>query len=273
MRKQVLILAGGLGTRLRPLTETCPKPMVQVAGEPFLHWQILDLKEQGYTDIVLLVAYLGDQVRDHFGDGSKYGVNISYSFETEPLGTGGAIRLACETLGDQLDDDFMIVNGDSFLRAPLDDVAGFFEEGRFDAIVTTYDNGRSSGGPATPVPNNLKIKNQMVVEYEKAAGLEKGFTDVDSGIYVVKKSLFVPDAKSNAAKSKTVAHPTAHLGAKFQLEDILRPLIAKRTYGAFRVDARFYDIGTPERLREFEDFVRSERAAGRLHGREPEGVR
>lgn len=265
MRKQVMILAGGLGTRLRPITETCPKPMVPVAGEPFLHWQILDLKEQGYTDIILLVAYLGEQVRDHFGDGSNWGVRIEYSFETEPLGTGGAIRHAIKTLGDLVEDDFLIVNGDSFLRAPLDDLAGFFEEGRFDAVVTTYDNGAAAAKaaglatwvPTTPVPNNLKVKNQIVLEYEKAAGLAKGFDRVDSGIYAVKKSLFT----------------TSDFGTKFQLEDVTRPLIARRTLGAFAVDARFYDIGTTERLKEFEEFVTTEKAAGRLHGREPEGVR
>lgn len=255
MRKQVLILAGGLGMRLRPLTEKCPKPMMLVQGEPFLHWQILDLKQQGYTDIVLLVSYLGEQVRNHFGDGSNYGVRIEYSFETEPLGTGGAIALAIKTLGDGLDDDFIVINGDSFLRAPLDDVAGFFEEGTFDAVVTTFDNGLKSGLPSTPVPNNLKVKNQIVVDYEKAAGLEKGFDRVDSGIYFLKKDLF-----------------TDLLKTPYQLEDVLRPLIAARRFGTFAVDARFYDIGTVERLAEFEAFVSSELAAGRWTGQEPEGV-
>lgn len=260
MRKQVAILAGGLGTRLRPLTEKFPKPMVPVAGEPFLHWQILDLKEQGYTDIVLLVSYLGEQIQKYFGDGSKWGVAISYSFETEPLGTGGALRLAVQNLGDSLEEDFMIMNGDSFLRAPLDDVAGFFEEGSFDAIVTTFDNGLNSKLPATPVPNNLKVKNRIVVEYRKAGGIENGFDRVDSGIYVVRKSLF---SEAN----------TASFGPKFQLEDVFLPLIKKHTYGGFEVHERFYDIGTPERLKEFEDFVIRERSQGRLHGREPEGVR
>jgi MurNAc alpha-1-phosphate uridylyltransferase len=260
MRKQVVILAGGLGTRLRPLTETCPKPMVPVAGEPFLHWQILDLKEQGYTDIILLVSYLGGQIEGHFGDGSRWGVSITYCFEPEPLGTGGALKLATETLGDLLEDDFMILNGDSFLRAPLDDVAGFFEDGQFEAMVTTFDNGLTSGLAATPVPNNLKVKNRIVVGYQKAGGTEKGFDRVDSGIYVVKKSLFT-DTK------------TSSFGTKFQLEDVFKPLIPKHTYGGFEVVQRFYDIGTSERLKEFEDFVVSERQAGRLHGREPEGVR
>ncbi len=260
MRKQIVILAGGLGTRLRPLTETCPKPMVRVAGEPFLHWQILDLKEQGYTDIILLVSYLGEQVEKHFGNGSKWGVSITYSFEPEPLGTGGALKFAVENMGDSFDDDFMIFNGDSFLRAPLDDVAGFFEDGQFDAIVTTFDNGLKSRLAPTPVPNNLKVKNRIVVEYRKAGGIENGFDQVDSGIYVVKRSLFH-------------AQTTVALGPKFQLEDVFKPLIPKHTFGGFEVMQRFYDIGTSERLKEFEDFVVGERSSGRLHGREPEGVR
>lgn len=254
MRKQVLILAGGLGTRLRPITEKCPKPMVPVLGEPFLFWQMMDLKEQGYTDIVLLVSYLGEQVKEHFGDGQKWGLRLDYVFEKSPMGTGGAIRNAIDTLKDDLEDEFIIVNGDSFLRAPLDDLAGFFDEGRFEAIVTTYDNSEP-----TPVPNNLKVRNQLVVEYEKGAGREKGFECVDSGIYVVKKSIFL-------------SKEAERLQAPYQLEDVLRPMMAARSYGAFPVASRFYDIGTPERLREFEVFVAAEVAAGRLHGREPEGV-
>ena len=251
MRKQVAILAGGLGTRLRPLTEKCPKPMVPVCGEPFLHWQILDLKEQGYTDLVLLVAYLGEQIREHFGDGSNWGVNIEYSFEKEPLGTGGAIRNAL----DLFEDDFMIVNGDSFLHAPLDDIAGFFDEGRFEAVVTAFSD-KENKSSVLPVPNNLKVRNQMVVEYLKGGGKENGFNCVDAGIYVVKQQLF---ARFSA-------------GQKFQLEDVLQPLITNRTYGAFAVESRFYDIGTPERLLEFESFVSEERHSGRLHGNEPKGV-
>lgn len=249
MRKQVAILAGGLGTRLRPLTETCPKPMVPVCGEPFLHWQILDLKAQGYTDIVLLVAYLGEQVQEHFGDGARFGVSIEYSFEKTPMGTGGAVRNAL----DFLEDEFLLVNGDSFLQAPLDDLAGFFDEGRFDAVVTTHSN-----RPSTPVPNNLKVKNQTVIAYEKEAGADKGFECVDSGIHVVKKSLFLD--------------PLFAGREKFQLEEVLHPLIEKRAYGAFAVDRRFYDIGKPERLVEFESFVRDELQAGRFSGQGPEGV-
>lgn len=247
MRKQVAILAGGLGTRLMPLTEKFPKPMAPVMSQPFLHWQLLDLKEQGYTDIVLLVAYKGEQIREHFGDGSRLGLSIGYSFEPEPLGTGGAVVHAFESL----EDEFLVVNGDSFLRAPLDDFAGYFDEGRFEAVVTTYSN-----EPPTPVPNNLKVKNQIILEYEKEAGLAKGFTCVDSGIYCLKKTVF-------AGRSPKT---------KFQLEDVLKPLIEKRLYGAFAVDQRFYDIGTKERLAEFETYVRTETAAGRLQGREPEGV-
>ena len=106
--------------------------------------------------------------------------------------------------------------------------------------------------------NNLKVKNQTIIAYEKEAGAVKGFECVDSGIHVVKKSLFLD--------------PMLAGREKFQLEEVLHPLIDKRAYGAFAVERRFYDIGTPERLVEFESFVRDELRAGRFSGQGPEGV-
>src|SRR4029077_9597920 len=108
---QVLILAGGLGTRMRPITETIPKPMITVAGKPFLQHQLELLRGAGIAKVLLLVAYLGEQIREYFGDGAKFGCKISYSFEPAPLGTGGALKNAEA----QLQDDFVLVNGDTYL--------------------------------------------------------------------------------------------------------------------------------------------------------------
>lgn len=246
MRKQVVILAGGLGTRLRPLTEKCPKPLVPVAGEPYLHWQMLELKERGYTDVVLLVAYLGEMIEQHFGDGQSLGMQIEYAYEREPLGTGGALKNALELL----EDEFILMNGDSFLPVELDDLAGDFDAGRYEAMVAAYDN-----SVPTPVKNNLLVKNGTVWEYRREAGAESGFGYVDAGVYCLKKSVIA----------------NFQAGAKFQLEDVWKPLIAARQLGAFVVRERFYDIGTPERLAEFEAYVRAESARGRFSGREPEG--
>jgi len=227
--QQIVILAGGLGTRLRPLTEKCPKPMVPVAGKPFLFWQIEDLKAQGFKKILLLVAYLGEQVEAHFGDGREFGVQISYSFEPEPLGTGGALRHAFE----KLEAEFILLNGDSFLKAPLTEMLTSFHAGGCDAMVSVYNN-----RIAVPVIPNIQTAAGKVVAYRKDAGLASGFDKIDSGIYIVKRSLLEKKAEP-----------------RFQLADLWPPLIAQGRLGAFSVDERFYDIGTPERLKEFEEKV------------------
>jgi NDP-sugar pyrophosphorylase family protein len=223
-----VILAGGLGTRLRPITEKVPKPMVPVAGEPFLHWQLQDLKAQGYTRVLLLVAYLGEQVEAHFGNGSAFGMQLTYCYEVQPMGTGGAIKNARA----QLDDEFILLNGDSFLKAPLSQMEKAFQG--FDALVSTYDN-----RIATPVIPNIKTENGRVIGYEKDAGSEKGYREIDSGIYILKRSLIDNEARQT-----------------FMLADLWPPLIRAGRMAAFKVDERFYDIGTIERLKEFEEKVR-----------------
>ncbi len=227
---QVAILAGGLGTRLRPITEKVPKPMVPVAGQPFLHWQLSDLKEQGFRRVLLLVAYLGEQVEQHFGDGRRFGLELEYCYEPEPLGTGGALKNALA----QLDTEFILLNGDSFLKAPLSEMVRKFGGGDFEAMVSVYDN-----HDPVPVIPNLKVREGRVVEYEKDAGEARGFDRIDSGIYVMKRHLLEGRSES-----------------RFMLADLWPPLIAAGRLGAFEVNERFYDIGTVDRLREFEEKVR-----------------
>lgn len=229
-RRQVVILAGGLGTRLRPITEKIPKPMVPVAGMPFLHWQLEDLRLQGYHRVLLLVAYLGEQVETYFGDGRSRGMQLSYSYEPEPLGTGGALKLAMA----KLDDSFLLLNGDSFLRAPLSEFQAKFAASGQAAMVSVYDN-----HDAVPVIPNIKVKGDRVVGYQKDAGRENGYEMIDSGIYFMKRELLANYPEQ-----------------RFMLADLWPPLIAEGKLGAFIVNERFWDIGTPERLKEFEEKVR-----------------
>jgi NDP-sugar pyrophosphorylase family protein len=224
---QVVILAGGLGTRLRPLTEKIPKPMVPVREEPFLHWQLLDLKQQGYKRVLLLVAYLGEQIEAHFKDGSAFGLEIEYAYEPEPLGTGGALKNALPKLADE----FILLNGDSFLHAPL---AAMEEKLRSsDAVVSTYDN-----RIPTPVIANLKIRDELVIDYKKDAGQELGFDRIDSGVYLLKRRLI-----------------ENYPAERFMLADLWPTMIAAKRLAAFAVNERFYDIGTIERLKEFEEKI------------------
>src|SRR5258708_1931944 len=108
----IAILAGGLATRLRPITETIPKALVEIAGEPFLAHQLHLLRANGYERVVMCVGYLGEMVRDFAGDGSQFGMQVEYSFDGEALlGTAGALRKALPLLAD----DFSVIYGDSYL--------------------------------------------------------------------------------------------------------------------------------------------------------------
>ncbi|MDO8490029.1 MAG: nucleotidyltransferase family protein, partial [bacterium] len=108
---QAVILAGGLGTRLRPLTNTTPKPMIPINGRPFLEYTIEALRWHNITHILLLTGYLGEKVKAHFGDGAQHGVSISYSHEGQPIGVGGSLRLA----ESRLEDNFLLLYGDVYL--------------------------------------------------------------------------------------------------------------------------------------------------------------
>lgn len=113
-----LIIAGGEGERLRPLTTDRPKPMVAVAGRPILEHQIQWLQREGVTDIVLLCGYRSEVIREHFGDGSRFGLSVEYSIEDEPLGRGGALRLASSLLP-EVERVVIATNGDILTDQPL----------------------------------------------------------------------------------------------------------------------------------------------------------
>ena len=107
---KAIILAGGFGKRLKPLTDQRPKPMIEVLNVPIIEWQIRWLRKFHVKDFILCVGYLSEQIFDHLGDGSKFGVRVEYSVEEEPLGTGGALKNAKGFLADQ--GSFFMLNGD-----------------------------------------------------------------------------------------------------------------------------------------------------------------
>lgn len=229
MTNQAVILAGGLGTRLRPITEKIPKPLVEVAGKPFLHWQLSEVALQGITDVVLLVAYLGEQIEKTFGNGNKLGLNIRYVYEKEPMGTGGALKNAFPVL----EDEFILLNGDSFLSAPLLEMLQALRKSDNEVVMSVYDNEEP-----TPVPLNLELSGDLIVKYQKGGGPEAGCTHVDAGVYALKKKVLLRTNRD-----------------RFQLEELWPDLIGESKLVAFPVDERFYDIGTPERIKEFEEIV------------------
>src|SRR5690348_11378619 len=133
----VAILAGGLATRLRPLTETIPKALVEVRGEPFIAHQLRLLETNGVRRVVLCVSYLAEMVRDFVGDGGRFGIEVEYSLDGPVLrGTAGAIRQALPLLGDA----FFVLYGDSYLPCDYAGIAAAFEQSGKPALMTVFRN-------------------------------------------------------------------------------------------------------------------------------------
>jgi NDP-sugar pyrophosphorylase family protein len=127
----VVIMAGGMGLRLRPLTENTPKPMIPVGGKPMVQHTIESLRAEGFVDFVLAINYLGDQIEGHFGDGSGLGVRITYVKEEQPLGTGGALSL----LEGAFTAPIVVINGDVLLSARLADMLNYHHSHSADITV------------------------------------------------------------------------------------------------------------------------------------------
>lgn len=227
---QAVILAGGLGTRLGEITRHIPKPMVSVAGVPYLEHQLRLLREQGFTDVVLLTGYLGEQIQEYFGDGGGLGLSLHYSRELTPQGTGGALREASELLAS----DFLLLYGDSYL--PIDYRAVMESLRASDAlgVVVAYDNRLGD----TSVKNNLGISPGGVVSrYHKTNADLPGLHFVEAGVLAFRRE---------------VVDLIPAQGQVSLEEEVFTRLIPEGKLRAVITEQRFYDIGTPERLKAIE---------------------
>jgi NDP-sugar pyrophosphorylase family protein len=233
---QAVILAGGLGTRLLPLTEAIPKPMVQVAGSPYLKHQLQLLAEQQIRDVVLLTGYLGDQIESYFGDGASLNLRISYSREQSPLGTGGALRQARELL----QDSFLLIYGDSYLPIRYADAMERLTSSGAEGVVVVYDNRLAD----TSVKNNIELDDSgYVSRYEKDSPDRLSF--VEAGVLALRRSVleWLPPGVVSLEK------------------EIFPKLIAAKQLAALVTTQRFYDIGTPDRLAAIEAWFSAGRKA------------
>jgi NDP-sugar pyrophosphorylase family protein len=235
---QAVILAGGLGTRMRPITETIPKPMISVAGKPFLQHQLELLSRAGIERALLLVAYLGQQIQEYFGDGAKFGCKVSYSFETSPLGTGGALKNAKR----QLQDRFVLVNGDTYLAIDYRALVKQLAEVNCSALIVAYEKPATISReiPASILPNNLGVSsNGLVSAYRKRN--PEGLSHIDAGVIVLKKEILAG----------------LRAGQKCSLEEEVYPsLIERGEMRAWVTREPFYDMGSPAGLAALEEKLR-----------------
>ena len=226
----VAILAGGLATRLRPITEKVPKLLVEVAGEPFFSHQIRLLRAAGLNRIVLCVGYLGERVVEEYGDGAKWGVSIDYSFDgPKLLGTGGALIRALPKLGDA----FYVLYGDSYLPIDYHAVGDFFLRSGQLGLMTVYENrGRYD-------TSNVWFENGSINVYDKKNRLPQ-MHHIDYGLGAFRAAAFDGFARD----------------AVVDLAEVQKALIARRQLAGFEIAQRFYEIGSHEGLKELDELLR-----------------
>ncbi len=229
---QAVILAGGLGTRFRPLTLNTPKSMIPVEGRPYLEYQLRYLKSYNITEILLCTGYLGECIQDYFSDGQSMGLRIKYSYEKNPLGTGGALKNAM----DQLDDCFFLIYGDSFLPINYYSLEECFSKAEKSLLMVLYDNEND-----TTVTNNVSLNEDgMVTQYKKDSANSK-LKYVDAGVMVLKRDIMKLITPEQVVSLE---------------EEIFPDLIDRQECAGFITQERFYDIGTPNRLEHFELYLK-----------------
>lgn len=225
----VAILAGGLATRLRPLTETIPKSLVEVDGEPFVGHQLRLLKSAGLRRVVICAGYLGGMIRQYVGDGARFGLEVQYSFDgPQLLGTAGALRNARHLLGDR----FQVVYGDSYLACDYLDVQAAFDRSGRKALMTIYRNeGRYDS-------SNVEYAAGEIVAYDKEHRTGR-MSYIDYGLGVLSTSALdaVPEDRP------------------YSLAGLYADLLSQGQLAAYEVASRFYEIGSIAGLEETRKFL------------------
>lgn len=174
-RKTAIILAGGRGTRLRPLTYELPKPMMTIRGKPIMEYMIEQLKAADVYDLIISIGYLGEKIKAHFGDGSKFGVKIRYVEEKEPLGTGGAVK-SCENY---VHDDVLVLNGDNLFDFDLSKIYSFHKKERpFATIALTNQEKTSNFGV-------VNMNGSIITKFIEKPKTEQSSHLINAGIYVL----------------------------------------------------------------------------------------
>lgn len=219
MIKEAVILAGGLGTRLKGVITDIPKPMAPIAGKPFLEYILSFLLQQNFSRVVLSVGYKNETIKNYFGDNFK-GLEIDYAVENEPLGTGGAIKLALERVKAG---EVFILNGDTFLNANLENFSRFCREEKYDVgiVVKKMHNFDRYG--------TVSLDSGRVVQFNEKKPVEQGY--INCGLYFLNKKIIeqfqFPD--------------------KFSFEtEFLEKYTSQLKFGAYISNRYFIDIGIPE---------------------------
>lgn len=221
---QAVIMAGGKGTRIASVANNIPKPMIQICGKPVLQYQIECLEKQNITDIILVIGHLGSCIREYFGDGNRFNVQITYIEEREPLGTAGALYY----LKGNICDDFLLINGDIIFDVDVERFLKFHKEKAGYATIFTHPNNHPYDSGLVVSDKDGYVTKWMHKEDERSIYKNR----VNAGLHILSPMLL--ELFQEAKKTDLD-------------RDILKALISKRQLVAYDSPEYVRDMGTPQR--------------------------
>jgi N-acetyl-alpha-D-muramate 1-phosphate uridylyltransferase len=233
---QIVVLGGGLGSRLGPLAGGLPKSLIPILGEPFVHHQLRLLASQEIRDVVYVIGFRGDQIRAAVGDGRDFGLAVSYVDEGDELhGTGGALRFARDA--GSLEDVFGVLYGDSYLPVELGPIWAAFDASGSPALMTVLCNNDRWDR------SNAVFEDGRVVMYDKRIDARDARMQwIDYGLSVLRRD---------------VVESIPAGGAVSDLGDLYRDLSLRGDLAGFEVTTRFFEVGSPEGVAALESYLRS----------------
>ena len=227
---QAILLCGGMGTRLRSVVSDRPKPMADICGKPFLQYLLEMLREKGITEVIFALGYMGEMIEEYFQDGSVFGLKIAYSYEVEPLGTGGAIRNALPKI---LEEEVLVLNADTYFPMDYQGLYRFHQEndGDFSLATRAVPDISRYGAVRRDAAGRILAWNEKLED-----GGQPLAGEINGGIYVMKKSLIaeIPEGKQSLEQDCV---------PKWLSE-------GKRIFG-LPFDGYFMDIGIPKDYQQF----------------------
>lgn len=225
----VAILAGGLATRLRPVTATIPKALIEIAGKPFIYHQLDYLRGQGITSVVMCIGYLGELIQDLVGDGSAWGLRVTYSIDGPfLLGTGGSLKKALPLLGEE----FFVLYGDSYLPIDFLSIQTAYIQSQKPAMMTILKNENQWD------KSNVQFNGSSILEYNKNH-IREEMTYIDYGLGILRASVFMQHSEKTP----------------FDLSKVYNELSLDGQLAGYEVFKRFYEIGSHQGIEDANSYL------------------
>lgn len=229
MITNLVLLSGGLATRLHPISLSIPKALIDINGKPFIEYQLAFLKKEGITDVVICVGYLGEKIEEFVGNGKKFGINVKYSYDGDKLlGTAGAIKKALPLLSET----FFVMYGDSYLPIDFKKVSDFFESDNKQALMTVIKNNNKWD------KSNVVFDGDNIIKYDKN-NITSEMEFIDYGLGVFNRKYF-EELRENEI---------------FDLANLYEHLVEQKEILGYETEKRFYEIGSFNGIEEFKKFI------------------